>query len=40
VFVLGLGLGWLRKQSGSTLPGMVTHAGYDIAVGLIPFVFK
>ena len=40
VFVLGLGLGWLRAQSGSTLPGMVTHAGYDIAVGLIPFVFK
>jgi uncharacterized protein len=40
VFVLGLGLGWLRKQSGSTLPGMVTHAGYDIAVGLIPFIFK
>ena len=40
VFVLGLGLGWLRKQSGSTLPGMVTHAGYDIAVGLIPYVFK
>ena len=40
VFVLGLGLGWLRKQSGSTLPGMVTHAGYDIAVGLLPFVLK
>ena len=40
VFVLGLGLGWLRKQSGSTLPGMLTHAGYDIAVGLIPYVFK
>jgi uncharacterized protein len=40
VFVLGLGLGWLRKQSGSTFPGMLTHAGYDIAVGLIPFVFK
>ena len=40
VFVLGLGLGWLRAQSGSTLPGMVTHAGYDIAVGLIPYVLK
>jgi uncharacterized protein len=40
VFVLGLGLGWLRKQSGSTLPGMLTHAGYDIAVGLIPYLFK
>lgn len=40
VFVLGLGLGWLRARSGSTLPGMVTHAGYDIAVGLIPYVFK
>jgi hypothetical protein len=40
VFVLGLGLGWLRAKSGSTLPGMVTHAGYDIAVGLIPYVFK
>jgi len=40
VFVLGLGLGWLRAQSGSTLPGMVTHAGYDIAVGLIPYILK
>ena len=40
VLVLGLGLGWLRAQSGSTLPGMVTHAGYDIAVGLIPYVLK
>jgi uncharacterized protein len=40
VFVLGLGLGLLRKQSGSTLPGIVTHAGYDIAVGLIPYVLK
>jgi CAAX protease family protein len=40
VFVLGLGLGWLRKQSASTLPGMITHAGYDIAVGLIPYVLK
>ena len=35
VFVLGLGLGWLRSASGSTLPGIVTHAGYDLAVGLI-----
>lgn len=40
VFVLGLGLGWLRVYSGSTLTCMVTHAGYDIAVGLIPFVLK
>lgn len=40
VFVLGLGLGWLRAYSGSTLTCMVTHAGYDIAVGLIPFVLK
>ena len=40
VFVLGLGLGWLRQYSGSTLTSMVTHAGYDIAVGLIPFVLK
>jgi membrane protease YdiL (CAAX protease family) len=40
VLVLGLALGWLRVKSGSTLPCMVTHAGYDIAVGLIPFVFK
>lgn len=39
VFVLGIGLGWLRVQAG-TLPAIVTHAGYDIAVGLIPFVFK
>jgi membrane protease YdiL (CAAX protease family) len=40
VFVLGLGLGWLRVHSGSTVTGIVTHAGYDIAVGLIPFVLK
>ncbi|HET9847267.1 MAG TPA: type II CAAX endopeptidase family protein [Candidatus Dormibacteraeota bacterium] len=40
VFVLGLGLGWLRVYSGSTLTCMVTHAGYDIAVGLIPFFVK
>jgi hypothetical protein len=40
VLVLGVGLGLLRRYSGSTLPGMLTHAGYDIAVGLIPFVFK
>lgn len=40
VFVLGIGLGLLRKYSGSTLTAMVTHAGYDIAVGLLPFVFK
>jgi uncharacterized protein len=39
VFVLGIGLGWLRTRAG-TLPCIVTHAGYDIAVGLIPFVFK
>jgi len=35
VFVLGLGLGWLRVRSGSTLPSIVTHAGYDIAVGFL-----
>lgn len=35
VFVLGLGLGWLRVRSGSTLPCIVTHAGYDIAVGFL-----
>jgi membrane protease YdiL (CAAX protease family) len=40
VFVLGLGLGWLRVYSGSTLTCMVTHAGYDIAVGLIPLIWK
>jgi CAAX protease family protein len=39
VFVLGFGLGWLRARAG-TLPAIVTHAGYDIAVGLIPFAFK
>ena len=39
VFVLGLGLGWLRVQAG-TLACIVTHAGYDIAVGLIPLIFK
>lgn len=40
VFVLGLGLGWLRLKSGSTLPAMVTHAGYDIAVGFLSLVAK
>jgi uncharacterized protein len=40
VFVLGMGLGWLRVRTRSTLPCMVTHAGYDIAVGLLPFVLK
>ena len=40
VFVLGIGLGWLRKYSGSTWPAIVTHAGYDIAVGLLPLLFK
>jgi membrane protease YdiL (CAAX protease family) len=40
VLVLGIGLGLLRVYSRSTLPCMVTHAGYDIAVGLIPFVLK
>jgi membrane protease YdiL (CAAX protease family) len=40
VFVLGIGLGWLRVRSGSTLPCMVTHAGYNIAVGLIGFLAK
>jgi uncharacterized protein len=40
VFVLGLGLGWLRVKSGSTLPGMLTHAGYDIAVGFLSLVAK
>jgi uncharacterized protein len=40
VFVLGLGLGWLRARAGSTLPSMVTHAGYDIAVGFLSLVAK
>jgi uncharacterized protein len=40
VFVLGMGLGWLRVRSGSTLPCIVTHAGYDIAVGLLALVAK
>ena len=40
VFVLGLGLGWLRVRSGSTLTAMVTHAGYDIAVGFLSLVAK
>lgn len=39
VFVLGLGLGWLRVRSG-TLTCIVAHAGYDIAVGLLPLIFK
>ena len=40
VFVLGMGLGWLRVRSGSTLPSIVTHAGYDIAVGFLSLVAK
>jgi hypothetical protein len=40
VFVLGIGLGWLRVRSGSTLPCMVTHAGYNIAVGLIGYLAR
>jgi membrane protease YdiL (CAAX protease family) len=40
VFVLGIGLGVLRVRSGSTLPCMVTHAGYNIAVGLIAYLAK
>jgi membrane protease YdiL (CAAX protease family) len=40
VFVLGLGLGWLRVRSGSTLPSIVTHAGYDIAVGFLSLIAK
>ena len=40
VFVLGLGLGWLRVKSGSTLPGVLTHAGYDIAVGFLSLIAK
>jgi membrane protease YdiL (CAAX protease family) len=40
VFVLGIGLGWLRVRSGSTAPGMVTHAGYNIAVEVIPYLFR
>jgi uncharacterized protein len=39
VFVLGLGLGWLRVKSG-TLTCIIAHAGYDIAVGLVPLIFK
>ena len=40
VFVLGLGLGWLRVRAGSIVPGMVTHAGYDIAVGFLSLIAK
>jgi uncharacterized protein len=40
VFVLGIGLGLLRLRSGSTLPCIVTHAGYNIAVGVIPYLIK
>src|SRR5207245_1536466 len=40
VFTLGLGLGWLRVRAGSILPGMVTHAGYDIAVGFLSLIAK
>jgi membrane protease YdiL (CAAX protease family) len=40
VFVLGLGLGWLRVRANSTLPCIVTHAGYDIAVGFLSLIAK
>jgi uncharacterized protein len=40
VFVLGIGLGWLRVRSGSTLPCIVTHAGYDVAVGFLSLMAK
>jgi membrane protease YdiL (CAAX protease family) len=40
VFVLGIGLGWLRVRSGSTLPCMVTHAGYNIAVGVLAYLTR
>jgi len=40
VFTLGLGLGWLRVRAGSSVPGMVTHAGYDIAVGFLSLIAK
>ena len=40
VLVLGLGLGWIRLHSGSTLASMVTHAGYDIAVGFLTLYGK
>ncbi len=39
VFVLGVGLGWLRVRSG-TLTCIVAHAGYDIAVGLVSLFVK
>ncbi|GAC1478656.1 MAG: hypothetical protein PVSMB9_01350 [Candidatus Dormibacteria bacterium] len=39
VFVLGIGLGWLRIRSG-TLTCIVAHAGYDIAVGLVSLISK
>lgn len=39
VFVLGIGLGWLRARSG-TLTAIVAHAGYDIAVGLVGLLVK
>jgi membrane protease YdiL (CAAX protease family) len=35
VLILGLALGWIRLYSKSTWPCMVTHAGYDIVVGLL-----
>lgn len=34
VFLIGLGLGWLRWRAG-TLACIVSHAGYDIVVGLL-----
>jgi len=34
VFVIGLGLGWLRLRAG-TLACIASHAGYDIIVGLL-----
>lgn len=34
-FGLGLVLGWLRERSGSLLPGMLMHFGYNAAIVLI-----
>lgn len=34
-FGLGLALGWLRERSGSLLPGMLMHFGYNAAIVLI-----
>jgi membrane protease YdiL (CAAX protease family) len=39
IFFIGLVLGVVRKRGG-TVPAILAHAGYDVVVGLLPFVLR